>query len=193
MKYYKFQKSYGKMPNSMFNMKDALCRIGEINPYNINLAKYSSSYRENPDKNNVKRKQLVYLGILNVKRRLNGHLGPNGKFTIRMIRLTATPKKKGNNSNVIKTVIPKVDYIRIASLTYDMLWQKDRLYCLGLLNKEKNDNLFAKEICSRTSLLSVVPVQTDCIISNDGRTERIKDFIEYVKKYAVGREGEYNE
>lgn len=185
MKYYRFPNSYGVIPNSKINMSEALIKIGEYNPNKIRLEKYSFGYRKKVDKSVMSRKHRLTLGILNVKLKLNGHLGSSGKFTMRMIRMTASVKKDKKSKNTLIAVLPKDGYKEIVKATYTILYELDKKYCLQLFDRQKHDGLFTSGVCNRESLLTVAPVQTHCVISCRGVDEQREGFRKRIKNYAV--------
>lgn len=188
MKYYPFKWSYKNAPGSKNNFEIALKRIGELDPYNIKRTSLIVNHKTKYNPEDMKPRQLQNRGILNVRKRLNGHLGKSGKYTNRMIRLTATVKNIKNADNELKIKVPKKDYIKIAMVTYLMLWECDQELCKILLNKTIEDHLPSGDKNKQISMKTVVPVQTNIIIQSEGRTDDIQEFIKYVT-IMVGKEG----
>ncbi len=186
MKFLYFDWHYKVLPVSENHFEEALKRIGEINPYAINTNKLF----KHPKSKSREMREIDYfnLGVLNVRRKLNGHLGKSGKFTMTMIRKSAKIKHSKHDENTLIISVPKKDYIRIALATYMLLWDNDRAFCKKLLTMTENDELLMTEKNQQIAMKTVAPVHTDIIIKSKGKTDDVIDFIKFVR-FVVGKEG----
>lgn len=186
MKYLYFDWQYKGMPVSENHFEEALKRIGEINPYVINTNRLFKNSKSKARE--MREIDHFNLGVLNVKRRLNGHLGKSGKFTMTMIRKSAKIKHSKHDENTLIISVPKKDYIKIALATYMLLWENDRDFCKKLLTTAERDSSLLIEENKQIAMKTVAPVHTDIIIKSKGKTDDVIEFIKFVR-FVVGREG----
>ena len=186
MKYSYFDWHYKGVPVSENHFEEALKRIGEINPYAISTKKLFNT----PKSKSREMRAVDYfnLGVLNVKRRLNGHLGKSGKFTLTMIKKTAKIKHSKHDDHTLLISVPKKDYIKIALATYMLLWENDRDFCKKLLSTAEKDSLLLIDKNKQIAMKTVAPLHTDIIIRSRGKTDDVIDFIKFVR-FVIGKEG----
>ena len=185
-KYYTFTQDYLNFPESVFNFKKALKRIGELDPKHIEK---TSLFGRKPDKDKkLKEGQLIGRGILNVRFVLNRHLGKSGKYSNRMIRLSSEAIINETDSSFwIKSKLPKADYKKIVYNTYNILKDCDESYCLKLLNIENKDKYPYQDYHNDMKMKSIAPIQSNLIIRTiKGKTEAITTFAKEFRKEIQG-------
>ena len=182
-KYYTFKHDYDTIPNSKNNFIKALKRIGQRDPEKIEKTKLCGRKPKPGEK--LKDKEYIGRGILNVRKKLNRHLGKSGKYTNRMIRLCAEIElvKTENNLSWLKAKLPYKDYKKIVSATYNILRECDKKYCTELLSCEREDKYIQKDFYKNQKYKTVAPIQTNMIIrTSEGKTEKITEFAEDFRK-----------
>lgn len=131
-------------------------------------------------------RRLIKRGILNVRKRLNHHLGKSGKFKNGMLRKMATTKARLKDGKYyIETSIPKEDYIKIVVVTYFLLWECDQEYCYKLLEIEEGDIYPAKDLNRQTPTKALTPIQTNICIRSIGRTREVDDFLKQIRRIVM--------
>lgn len=186
MKYLYFDWQYKVTPVSENHFEEALKKIGKMNPYGISMNRLFKNSKSKV--RDIRELDYFNLGVLNVKRRLNGHLGKSGKFTMTMIRKVAKIKHSKHDDNTLIISVPKKDYIKIALATYMLLWENDRVFCKKLLTTAERDSSLLIEENKQIAMKTVAPVHTDIIIKSKGKTDDVIEFIKFVR-FVVGREG----
>lgn len=186
MKYLYFDWQYKVRPVSEKHFEEALKKIGKMNPYGISMNRLFKNSKSKV--RDIRELDYFNLGVLNVKRRLNGHLGKSGKFTMTMIRKVAKIKHSKHDDNTLIISVPQKDYIKIALATYMLLWENDRGFCKKLLTTAERDSSLLIEENKQIAMKTVAPVHTDIIIKSKGKTDDVIEFIKFVR-FVVGREG----
>ena len=181
MKYYQYKHDYKNIPNCKNNLKKALKRIGELDPFSV---KRTTLSRHKQVANTLTDKQLFNRGVLNVRLALNRNLGKSGKYSNRMIKMCATVKTEelADYSYYLSAKLPQMDYIKIVQTTYTILWQFDRPFCEQLFSIEKSDSYPFKDRYKNPVFKSTAPIQTNLIIRSTGRTQQSQKFISFVKE-----------
>ena len=182
MKYIPAEVEFPNDVISKHNMRLAYKRLGEINPYKVKRHERKKSHR------NIKLSdgKLIHLGMLNVRKRLNRHLGKSGKYTNTMLKKTAKVTSKIKNGVLyLGTSVPKDAYIKIVLETYLMLWQYDQACCLHLLSIEAADTYPAKETNQQVPTKALTPIQTNIYLRSAGRTEETEKFIKYLRERII--------
>lgn len=176
MKYLSLSADYSILPTCMNNMSLALKRIGEANLLHVPLWRVRKNNLH--DVEQLTDKQLINLGVLNIKKRLNHHLGKNGKYSGRMIRRTASLKrvKSADVINLI-TTFPRNDFIEIVVATYTLLYTIDANYCATLLGFVESDDYTGKELNRNLPTRTICPIQANIIIRSVGKTAEEKELI----------------
>lgn len=185
-KYYVFKLDYDKMPESKNNFNKTLKRLGQKDPKGI--VKTSLHGRKpNPGKK-LSDKQYISRGILNVRKELNRHLGKSGKYTNRMIYLSAQVEicRIEDNKVYLKSKLPYKAYKKIVSATYNLLKKCDNSYCKELQNIEQNDTYLQNKIYKSIKYKTVAPIQTNMIIrTTKGKTSELTQFAFDFRKHIL--------
>lgn len=152
------------IPTCIDNFSQIVCRIGEINPENINCTSLFRKY--NKEEMQPTKSNYFKMGILNLRKNLNRHLGHSGKYSNRMIRKISNISKKriSQRSFLLKESVPHAEYINIVKMAYKILYEIDPMMAADLYKMHENDNYDGKatsSICFGT----VAPIQTSIILS----------------------------
>lgn len=156
---------YRISPQCLDNCKNALIRIGEINPLNVKARALDYST------NSSIKSQLLKIGIMNVRKRLNTNLGQNGKYSMRMIRSLANTKVKyyENEDPYICTKIPDREYVAIITAIFSLLDKIDKQFCDALLHCESISEYIGKNQFNGRKYKVTAPVQTGMVKGAQGK------------------------
>lgn len=180
MKYYNFEAWFDRYPCSCNNMRKALHRIGEINPFEIKRLSLSNG-RKCPK--NLSERKYVKRGVLNIRSALNGNLGKSGKFSNRMITCLLSVKQRGKDGDFyLKTTIPKKEFAKIAATIFCVLWNQDSMYCERLLLDEQKDIYSQKILNNCRALCAIVPIQTNIIVRSAPAVQEARDLRENIAR-----------
>ena len=181
-KYYTFKHNYAKIPFSKENYKKAIISIGKIDPYGIQKTQLFGKAPE-PD-TELTEIQFFNRGILNIRRKLNGHLGMSGKYSNKMIKLPSEViEYETEGVYWLKAKLPKDDFSAIVRATYNILYKWNRTYCNTLLQIEEMDDYEMQNICKSIKHKTIAPIQTNLIVRVvRGKTEHITNFAERFRK-----------
>ncbi len=160
MKYLRLHVAFSGNLNSINNMKKALQRIGEVNPFNIKRTTLRVNYIK---KETLSEKDYFNRGILNVRKELNKNLGKNGKYKNKMIRLSSKVKTSNKGEGFCSICVPHAEFIKIINATYTLLSKVDPAFCKKLLDIEIFATYKPKSIINKVSNQTVAPVQTHII------------------------------
>ncbi len=165
MKYLSVHVAFDEVPNTINNFKNALKRIGELDPENVRRTTLRKGYTKKED---FSEKDYINRGVLNIRKLLNSNLGKNGKYTNRMILLLSDIKVSNRNKQIhCLTRVPHADYINIVKTTYRLLNAIDKEFCYELLNNELQSTYRPKAKIKKESLRTTAPVQTHIILMSD--------------------------
>lgn len=168
MKYLHLTTGFSKIPMSLGNLGRAIQRIGEIDPYRI---KRTTLKRKCTNINQLSDKEFFYRGVLNIRKRLNRHLGKNGKCTNKMIILISRVYEMFDDEQLYLIAhVPYATYVKIINATYEILKEIDPMFCNCLLETELTDNYMPKADIKKVSLESMAPVQTHIILMSECET-----------------------
>lgn len=184
MKYVTFEASFETCPNCYVNMRQALKRIGELNPYKIKRTTLKGGIRL--PKKKLKDKDFINRGILNVRYALNRNLGKSGKFSNRMIIKSSQLKKKDIEGVFqFKTSIPGKDFAKIVAKTYIILWNFDSKFCQQLIVDERTDVYQPRITNNSNAFIAIAPIQTNIIVRGStilSKGEETRTFIQKITK-----------
>lgn len=182
MKYLPLEAEFNKVPACIVNMEEALFRLGQINPHNISPRKACWDLAS-IESNRIPRYKLIKMGILNVKKTLNGHLGKSGKYTTKMISQTAHIRttQKENGVWILSTRIPAREFIAIVVKIYLELWTYDKSYCYKLLNIESHDNYPGQKLFDEIAMKVIAPIQANIIFLTKGRTQYVESSLKRIR------------
>ncbi len=135
MKYYTVSVDFPQLLLCYENMKEALVRLGELDPYCIKRHTLKNKGKKNikaisEENKNFKR------GILNVRRALNCNLKRSAKYSNKMISRIATALfREENNIYYFSFLFPGKSFVKIIKTTYALLYKYDPNYCKDLLEQ----------------------------------------------------------
>ena len=186
MKYITLSADYSTLPMCANNLKLALKCIGKANLLHVPLWRVRKNSLHNVAQ--LSDNQLINLGVLNIKKQLNHHLGNNGKYSNRMIRRTASLKqnKSADAINLI-TSFPKNDLIAIIIATYTLLYTIDANYCATLLGFVEIDDYTGKDLNRNLPTRTICPIQSNIIIRSVGITAEEKVLIKKLQSIVKRR------
>ena len=180
MKYVTFDASFELCPNCYVNMRQALKRIGELDPYGIERTTLKGGIRL--PKKKFKDKDYINRGILNVRFALNRNLGKSGKFSNRMIIKSSQLKKKDlDGVYQFTTSIPGKDFVKIVAKTFFILWSFDPQFCQQLIADEYADMYLPKIKNNNNAFISMVPIQTNIIVRGSTSVTQGEEVRAYIK------------
>lgn len=176
MKYYLLRAEYDCDLQCINNLSDAYIRIGEINPQKI-PSRYVQNKIKHKRKTKLCKKRLEKMGILNIRKKLNGHCRKSGKYSIRMLqeaaKLTST-KKTANGVYRITAHLPINDYIMIVKETANLLKEIDSAAYTNLSTREQVDDYPFRNLLKNQDAKTVAPIQSNIILrsSVDGDSKK---------------------
>lgn len=162
MKYYCFEAWFDRHPCSCDNMKKALRRIGEINPFEVKRLSLANGQK---CVENLSERKYIKRGVLNIRRVLNRNLGKNGKFTNRMfMKLFGVKQREAHGNFYLKATIPKREFAKIVTTVFCVLWGQDPDYCEQLLFDELEGQYSPKILNNSRALCAIAPIQTNIVV-----------------------------
>ncbi len=179
MKYLPLSIRFTIEPETHYSAIQALQIIGQKNPQKVKFRKLKNGTK-------LSSKDFYRLGILNVRKCLNGNLGSFKKYSNRMIDRSAkilNKDKSQNNRFYIK--IPHNDFLNIINTIYKLLKKCDKASCTCLLNKELSSTYQPKINFDETSLKTISPVQTHIILLSEAKGHE-KELLNKLKKKIGG-------
>ena len=188
MKYYSFMFCYERIPACLSNFCEALKRIGEINPFNIQRVTIKRLVRRNAVE--LTDNYFLKRGILNVRFYLNKHLGKSGKYSNRMVLKSAQLycyESKQEGVVDIQTILPVKEFLKIVEATYTLLRQNDLNFCNHLLSIQSKDvDFYGKKANKSKELKTICPIQTNIVLFSKMKKDikAIMMFQEEIKKKA---------
>lgn len=188
MRKYIFKVCKNEILRSDKNFRKALRRIGELDPLNVKRSTLKVTHLTVFKTEDMKERQLINRGILNVRKKLNRNLGKSGKYTNSMIQSCSKIKVEHDGDyHTYFAKLPIKEFLKITIETYILLWQCDEQFCdqlLSLVDKDISELISIRPLPLRTT----APVQTDLIIQGGkGKNKEVEDFINYMISI-VGKE-----
>lgn len=179
MKYYSVNVDYPQLLLCHKNMRDALVRLGELDPYSVKRHTLKNKGKKNikiisEENKNFKR------GILNVRRALNCSLKQSAKYSNKMISRIATARYlEENNIYYFTFVFPGKSFVKIIKTTYDLLYKHDPSCCKELLEQAVWGWHFEKftEVARTLVPLHIYALQRSKMNTNVPAAEEAKRFI----------------
>lgn len=178
MRKYTFKVCKNGILQSDKNFRKALRRIGELDPLNVKRSTLKVTHLTVFKTEDMKDRQLINRGVLNVRKRLNRNLGKSGKYTNGMIQSCSEVKvEHDGNYHTYSAKLPIKEFLRITVETYFLLWQCDEQLCKKLLcltEQDINELYEIKPLPLKTTAL----VQTDLVVQGGkGKNKELDDFI----------------
>ena len=188
MRKYTFKACKGEILQSDKNFRKALRRIGELDSLNVKRSTLKVTHLTVFKTEDMKERQLISRGVLNVRKRLNRNLGKSGKYKNSMIHSCSKVKVEHDGKyHTYFAKLPIKQFLRITVETYLLLWQCDEELCrqlLGLTDKDVNELIQIKPLPLKTT----APVQTDLVAQGcRGKNKEVDDFINQIISL-VGKE-----
>lgn len=188
MKYYNFDFCYATFPLCFENLHEAICIIGLHNIKNVNYPKVRTPRAElhpndTTNKKQLSKNQLFMRGVYNIRKALNGHLGKNGKYSVKCIKRFANIKKYQDTEGKLNVTFPrqKKAFFELSCTIYVLLYSADPAKCAELFNIADNEKLPRDGYRNNKTFPTVAPIHTDVILNINGKDKKRQDFINYTK------------
>lgn len=179
LKYITFEAGFETCPNCYINMRMALKRIGEINPFKIKRTSIKGGIRK--PETRFRERDYIKRGILNIRYVLNRNLGKSGKFSNRMIDKSSQLKRKDiEGICYLRTSIPGKDFAKIVATTYIVLWSVDPQLCLKLIQDECIDPYQPKITNKNDVFVAIAPIQTNIIVRGSTNFQKGEEIRKYL-------------
>lgn len=177
MKYLRLELLSDKIPISIDNFTEVICKIGEINPEKINRISLLKHLKTTLNED-FSRASYFKKGILNIRKNLNTNLGLHGKFSNRMIKRLAyiSRVKIDNSSYSLKGIFPHAEYIKIVQAAYKLLYKYDKKTADSLSHRHSSEHYIGKATFDGC-YNSVAPVQTSIILSTNCENNESHDIL----------------